>query len=159
MPAHATPQPTQAANFRYMIFQTPQTQRMSAELILVETLYGGSPSPEDMHILEWVQMPAHATLQPTQAANFRYMIFQTPQTQRMSAELTMVKTPRMRFLSPEDMHILEWVQMPAHATLQPIPVVSFKYMISLASISPPALCTHSKQAVCKSVITLSLITC
>src|SRR3989344_4477956 len=104
MAAHATPQPIPVVSFRYMIFQTPQTQRMSAELILVETLYGGSPSPEDMHILEWVQMPAHATLQP-------------------------------------------------------IPVVSFKYMISLASISPPALCTHSKQAVCKSVITLSLITC
>src|SRR3989344_4008546 len=103
-------------------------------------------------------MAAHATPQPIPVVSFRYMIFQTPQTQRMSAELTMEKSPRTRLLAPEDMHILEWVQMPAHATLQPIPVVSFKYMISLASISPPALCTHSKQAVCKSVITLSLIT-
>src|SRR3989338_8401862 len=125
MPAHATLQPTQAANFRYMIFQTPQTQRMSAELILVETLYGGSPSPEDMHILEWVQMPAHATLQPTQAANFRYMIFQTPQTQRMSAELILVETLYGGSPSPEDMHILEWVQMPAHATLQPTQAANF----------------------------------
>src|SRR3989344_1449890 len=92
MPAHATLQPTQAANFRYMIFQTPQTQRLSAARSLSEPMYGGSPSPEDMHILEWVQMPAHATLQPTQAANFRYMIFQTPQTQRMSAALILAIT-------------------------------------------------------------------
>src|SRR3989344_1395065 len=39
------------ANSRSMISQVPQTQRMSAELMMAETLHTGFLSPEDMHIL------------------------------------------------------------------------------------------------------------